>query len=337
MLQLIRNYWFLFGLGFSFTAGLAGYRWLLPVAELSWLMTLIVFAVMAMMAAPVPLEMVRQNLTRPWPALLASLINLALVPALGWIGSRWLHHDLGGGLIVAMAVPSTLTSAAVMARKAGGDETVSIMTTLITNVLCVLVTPLWIIMLLGVSVQLSMLDMVTNLCIVVLLPIFLVQLARMSSRSFCYWAERSRLRLSVYCQLGILSMVLIGSVQMGARWLGPQSDSLEATRNPISWINILAVLLIGIAIHVLALAVCWIAARRCGMPPTKSIAASFSASQKTLMIGLNLAIHCGVNILPMVTYHICQLFIDAIIAEKWLEKTCHYRQHEDSSSESSSS
>jgi solute carrier family 10 (sodium/bile acid cotransporter), member 7 len=317
MLRRLGNYWFLLGLGLVVGIGLTSHSLLLPIAELSWLMTVIVFCVMAMMAAPVPIEMVRQTLSRPWPALLASMVNLGIVPLMGWVGAWWLQPDLAGGLIVATAVPSTLTSAAVMTRRAGGDETVSILTTLLTNISCVVITPLWIIVLLGVSVELSMTDMMANLTAVVLLPIVLVQLARAGWPAFSRMADRARGRLSVLCQLGILSMVLIGSVQMGSRWMGSPLESDSGGNSVFEWSQIFAVSLLGVFIHLAAFGLTWVLAARTGIPIRQRKAASFSASQKTLMIGLNLAIHCGVNILPMVTYHVFQLFVDAFIAEKW--------------------
>jgi predicted Na+-dependent transporter len=30
-----------------------------------------------------------------------------------------------------------------------------------------------------------------------------------------------------------------------------------------------------------------------------------------------LAIECGVNIVPMITYHVFQLLVDALIAQRW--------------------
>jgi sodium/bile acid cotransporter 7 len=77
------------------------------------------------------------------------------------------------------------------------------------------------------------------------------------------------------------------------------------------------VITLGLVIHLLALYLAWIVGRWTGIRREQAVAVSFSASQKTLMIGLNLAIQCGVNILPMVTYHVFQLLADALIAEKW--------------------
>lgn len=312
------KHWFVLGLTFAVLAGLTGSEWLGPLARQTWLTSGLVFLVMVMMSAPVPLESARQTLARPWPALLASLVNLGVVPLMGWLASRSLPPELAGGLIVAAAVPSTLSSAAVMARKAGGDDTVSIFTTLITNVSCVVVTPLWLFTLLGVTVRLSMVDMILNLSLVVLLPIAIAQVARWRSVRFQRWADTNRNRLSVYCQVGILAMVMLGAVHM-ARGLPGQSLGAEPVgeQTTISLLPIVWVAVLSLAIHLASLALCNFLASQTGIARPQRIAASFSASQKTLMIGLNLAIYCGVNILPMLAYHVLQLLADAFIAEKW--------------------
>ncbi|MBX3423517.1 MAG: bile acid:sodium symporter [Pirellulaceae bacterium] len=323
MLHLLRRYWFLVALAAAVLIGLLGHEWLLPVAKLSWLTTGIVMVVMAMMTAPVPMELVRQTLARPWPAVLASLINLGILPILGWCAAWWLPSDLAGGLIVAACVPSTLSSAAVMTRQAGGDDTVCIFVTLLTNVCCVVVTPLWLVGLLGVNVQLNLADMVQNLCLVVLLPIAVVQITRWQSAAFSDWASRSAMRLSFACQIGILSMVLLGSVQMGSRWQD-QAQQLGGDLSSVAnvW-TIAAVVLLGLLIHLTALVVGWYTSRLTGIDDPQCKAVSFSGSQKTLMVGLNLAIQCGVNILPMITYHVFQLLFDAVIAQRWGRRDQH--------------
>ena len=53
----------------------------------------------------------------------------------------------------------------------------------------------------------------------------------------------------------------------------------------------------------------------------QQIAIAFSGSQKTLMVGLQIAIDCGVSVIPMLVYHLCQLFIDTIVAERWKRRT----------------
>jgi sodium/bile acid cotransporter 7 len=38
------------------------------------------------------------------------------------------------------------------------------------------------------------------------------------------------------------------------------------------------------------------------------------------MIGLQIAIECGVSVLPMIVYHVGQLLIDTVVADRWKQK-----------------
>ena len=50
------------------------------------------------------------------------------------------------------------------------------------------------------------------------------------------------------------------------------------------------------------------------------IAVAFAGSQKTLMVGLQVGMELGFTILPMVTYHVFQLLIDTIFADRLRSK-----------------
>ena len=54
--------------------------------------------------------------------------------------------------------------------------------------------------------------------------------------------------------------------------------------------------------------------------PETQIAVGFSASQKTLAIGLQTSMDLGVSVLPMIVYHITQLVWDTVVADSWLAK-----------------
>jgi hypothetical protein len=56
--------------------------------------------------------------------------------------------------------------------------------------------------------------------------------------------------------------------------------------------------------------------QRLGLPKADAIAVGFSGSQKTLMVGLEIAIASQLSILPMITFHAGQLFIDTLIADR---------------------
>ena len=51
------------------------------------------------------------------------------------------------------------------------------------------------------------------------------------------------------------------------------------------------------------------------------IAVAFAGSQKTLTVGLLVAMALQVSILPMVWYHVSQLFIDTLIADRFRTTT----------------
>ncbi len=311
MLQKIRGQSFLIGLALAVCVGFGGHAWLSPVASIPWLKTAIVLTVMSMMAAPVPMELFVKTISRPWPGLLASIICLGLAPILGWLSHFMLQSELAGGLIVACCVPSTLASSAVITRKAGGDDTVPIFVTILTNLSCAVVTPLWLVLLMGSSATLSVGDLVRELAVLVVLPIVAVQVIRWRSPKFCDWAKEAKGALSAACQVGILVMVSLGAVQMGSRWFDPSSTSSVAV------MDVVAVVIIGLGIHLFCLFLGFGIAKATGVARAQAIGVGFAGSQKTLMIGINLAIDYGVSILPMISYHVAQLLVDAFIAESW--------------------
>jgi len=72
------------------------------------------------------------------------------------------------------------------------------------------------------------------------------------------------------------------------------------------------------------LAVLWagvLAARWAGRGRDAQIAVGIAGSQKTLMVGLQTAIDCGVSVIPMIVYHVAQLVWDTLIAQRWAAGT----------------
>ena len=53
------------------------------------------------------------------------------------------------------------------------------------------------------------------------------------------------------------------------------------------------------------------------------MAVAFAGSQKTLMVGMKVSLDANFSVLPMVTYHIGQLFIDTLLAD-WLRNGLRY-------------
>lgn len=313
-MALLRKNWFLLVLVLALLVGFhqsAPLRWL---TQMPWLKWLIVSATMFLMAWPLAFGDLRRTFLRPGAALVGSGINVIAIPLAVWPIWGWFGEEMGPGILIVAATPCTLASAAIWTRRAGGNDSVAILVTLITNATCFLVMPFWIYVQTGSSIDSSVLvGTIYKLFAFVVLPIAAAQFVRLHSNS-AIWATRNKPGLSTLAMVGILMMVLIGAVSMGLR-MGEQQQTIEIG-------SIMAVGLTVAMIHVLALGLGLVAARILDLPPSDGIAVAFSGSQKTLMIGLTVAILLHASIIPMVMYHAIQLILDTLIADRMArEKT----------------
>ncbi|MCA9246809.1 MAG: bile acid:sodium symporter [Planctomycetales bacterium] len=310
MIQFLQRQWFLVLLGLALAIGFGWSEQLADVATRaprSW----IVAAVLFVMALPLELSSLLRTLTRPVPALLACGVNVVIVPLLGYSGAFLLPADLGAGLIIMAAIPCTLASAAVWTRRAGGNDSLAILVTVVTNLACFLVIPFWLQTLLGASAEIPFRGVVLRLLLLVVVPISLAQIFRLH-RPLAHWATRNKPRLGVVAQMGILSMVAIGSVKAGNRLVAAEN---ELALSILDWGGMLAVV---VAVHLAALGLGHLLALLARTDRADRIAIGFAGSQKTLMVGLDLGLQYfgGLTILPMVAYHVCQLLADTLIADR---------------------
>jgi solute carrier family 10 (sodium/bile acid cotransporter), member 7 len=308
--QWLSHNWFLVLLIAVLVIGLSAHQKLDFLIRWKLAQDVLVFAVMFMMALPIRWQAIHQSLTKPWPAILGAIINMGFIPALAFVFSRILPAELGNGLIVAAAVPCTIASAAVWTRKADGDETVAVLITLITNIACAVVTPLWMRALLSSDSTIDVRNLMLNLAILVVLPIALAQFAR-SSNAVQSFAQREKTKLGNLCQIGILVMVLTGAVQMGIKLFEGNAASMMGI---VASFTIVAVMVLSL--HLIAMGLGWYVAGLSGIARPQQIAVAIGGSQKTLMVGLKLAIDAGASILPMVAFHVLQLIVDTMIARK---------------------
>lgn len=308
MMIVWRN-WFLFGLLLCLALGYVGAESLLPVVQSGWVTQWIVASVMFAMALPLEFRQISRLLRRPTAPLVASVINLGVAPLLAWPLARLLGPELGPGLIVAAATPCTLASASVWTRKAGGNDAVSMMVTLLTNGVCFIVTPMWVRGLTSGQVPpFPVGPIMLQLLLIVLLPIVLAQVLRVRP-VICRWSARRKVALGVYAQIGVLTMVLLGIAQMTHR-LG------QADAKGISVGLLLACAAIGLLLHLALFWLGWQSAARLGIVREDQIAMGFSASQKTLMVGLSTALQLGLSAIPLITYHLLQMVVDTMLAHR---------------------
>ena len=318
MKQFLIHRWFLIALVTMLAIGSCFAVQLYPLMALELpgtqlpLRSAIVAIVLFLMAFPLEASAMWQAMRRPWPPLLAVGVNFGLLPLFAWGVSCGLNADLGGGLLVAAATPCTLASAAVWTRRAGGNDAVAILVTIITNLLCFIATPLWLLTMTGESVtspELSLAKMATNLGSLVVFPMIAAQLLRFY-KPLGIWATREKPMLSVLAQCGLLTMVLFGAIQSGLGFSDPTQSQLSA-------LDLLTMLAAVCLVHTVMLWVGLVLAKLARFSREDQIAVAFAGSQKTLMVGLLMAISLKVSILPMVAYHVSQLFIDTLIADRF--------------------
>ncbi len=310
MLSFLRQRWFLIALIAVLVAGIAWPSAMRPViGRLS--SDAILAVVTFIMALPLETGVLWQAVRRPGPAWLGSLLSSGIAPPLGWLASRVLPTELAAGLILAATVPSTLASAAVLTRRAGGNDAVAFLVTMITNLGCFLVIPAWLTLLIGIRAEVDFGKIVLGLILLVVLPIIAAQILRQ-------WpvvggaASRHKQLLSGIAQVGVLLMVLVGAVICGERIAAVDGNSIVSAAN-------VAILIAAVtAVHGVLVALGFMLSRLLSIKFADAIAVAFSGGQKTLMVGAYLAMVVGpLAILPMVAYHAAQLVIDTLIAD-WL-------------------
>jgi solute carrier family 10 (sodium/bile acid cotransporter), member 7 len=247
------------------------------------------------------------------------LINLGIAPPLGWLASRLLPPELATGVIIATVVPCTLAAATVWTRRAGGNDAVAILVTMITNLACFLVVPAWLSVLIGdaanTAAEVNLGVMVQQLALLVVAPIVVAQLLR-QWQPLAGWAGRRKIALSVLAQFGILSFVFAGAVRCG------EELQRATSGQALSVGNLAMMILLVVVIHLLLLSLGLGAASLLRMSRPDAIAVGIAGSQKTIMVGLHVAVQIApLAILPMVSYHAAQLLLDTVIADWLRERT----------------
>lgn len=315
MLAFFRQRWFLFALVGALTAGLTWPKAMAPIAR--WLPGEVLLAVVTwVMALPLETGVLWRAVRRPGPAWLATGLNSGVAPPLGWLASRSLPAELAVGVIVAVTVPCTLATAAVLTRRAGGNDAIAFLVTMITNFTCFAVVPAWLWLLLGVHAEIDFAAIVMNLVAFVIVPIVVAQLMR-QWRPLGAWTTKHIHALSAVAQGGVLLMVFAGSISAGLRLHSNEHAAVVSGSNLAMMIGVVAV------VHVVLLGMGFGLSRAMQLTTADAIAVAMAGSQKTLMVGAYLALSFPLAILPMVAYHASQLVIDTLVADWFRERSVH--------------
>jgi sodium/bile acid cotransporter 7 len=109
-------------------------------------------------------------------------------------------------------------------------------------------------------------------------------------------------------------MVFLGAIRAGLQL----AQTPSAAR--LGALDFAAMIASVVAVHLVSLCAGHLFGRWIGLAWDDRVAVGFAGSQKTLMIGLTLAITYfpQAPILPVVAYHVCQLLADTLVAD-WLK------------------
>ena len=279
--------------------------------------------VLLLMAYSLDSRQLKASFRAPAPVLWACTVNYVGIPMLGWCLMQFQQiPDFTIGLMIACSTPCTLAACSVWTRKAGGNDAVSLLTTLTTNTACFLMAPFWLTIAAGKSIQLDTYDLGLKLVLVVLVPTLIGQLLR-QPRFSEEFARKNKTAIGVIAQSSILFLVFLSACAGGAKLQGQASLSTQLTALVVVW-------MCCVAIHLLALALAWSGGGLLKFERKDRIGATFAGSQKTLPIGVYLATDprtfggseaflgqaVPFAVFPMLMFHASQLFIDTIVAEK---------------------
>ncbi len=320
--QHFRKSWFLWMLVLCLTlGGLFGHsgppaavRFFLSCVQPAMTTAIVLF----LMAFSLDASRRREAIRQPAASITGCLINLGLVPLLAWPLSRLQTlPDFEIGLFVTAVVPCTLATASVFTRRAGGNDAVSLMVTLVTNIACVVVTPFWLELYLGRSVGFDPRAMILQLALCVVLPTLLGQMAQLPQFADAC-VRRYRGPIGLIAQGFVLLLIVLAAVNAG-RVLGEQSE----------WPGPVAVLLMTaccLALHLLGMGAAWFGTAILRISRADRIAIAIAGSQKTLPVGLMIVTSPELTsavvpfiTFPLVVYHAGQLLLDAVLAERWRE------------------
>lgn len=310
---LIQN-WFTFalagavGLAFGWPEGGAPGGWLRPEVTTRVGVAMIFFGQGLVLA----IEALREGLRRWRLHVLVQAFSYLIIPLLGValdaVFGPWLPPDLRLGFLFLAVLPTTISSAVVYTELARGNTAGALVNTTFSNLLGVVVTPLWVGLLLEVRGDSPPLwPLVRELITLVGVPLVLGQAVRRFVRA---WADRHRAavaRANSGIVLFVVYVAFCESVSSGI-WA-------EHGAGPVLAALAGAAVLLAVALGLTAFAAQWM-----GLSPGDRVAALFCAPQKTLAAGAPMAKlifgaspGLGLILLPVMVYHPLQLLVSGAL------------------------
>ncbi|MGH8017912.1 MAG: bile acid:sodium symporter family protein [Opitutaceae bacterium] len=308
------------GLAFAFPAPGAPGGWLYPEMSTKAAIALIFL----LQGVTLALGSLREGLFRWRLHVLVQGFTYIVFPLLGIALDRlvgqWLPAELRWGFLFLAVLPTTVSTAIVLTALAGGNAAGALLNATLSNVLGVVVTPLWIGLLLEVRGEpVPVLPLMRELALLIVLPLAAGQaLRRFVRRRFggrSGWesvANRSLVLFIVYA-------AFCDSVRSGVFVEHGWSPALVAGGGAVLFLALMMLLTIA-------------AARLLRLRPADRIAAVFCAPQKTLASGAPMAKlifaadpGLGLILLPVMFYHPLQLLVGGVLVNVIKARNHHDR------------
>jgi sodium/bile acid cotransporter 7 len=242
------------------------------------------------------------------------LVFPAMVLVFDALAGRLLRNaDLRMGFLLLGVLPSTVSSSVVFTQQAGGNTGAAIFNAALSNLIGLLVTPLWVAWLTAIQGRMTPITgkVAQDILLLMLLPVGIGQITRW------FWTDavaRQGKRLGTGSSLLILFLIFCA-------FADSIHDGLWRSAHPELLSTIFAITL---ALFLLILGFTLLAARWMTLPREDRITAAFCAPQKTIAAGIPLAkalfgSHPGLGLilLPVLIYHPIQLVLSGILANRW--------------------
>ena len=248
--------------------------------------------------------------------LLVQSFTFLAFPLMGIVLDRlaggWLAPDLRLGFLYLAVLPSTITTSVILTGMAGGNTVGALFNAVLSSLLGVFITPLWVAWLMKASGRQQPLGpIILEIVALLLTPLVLGQALRPTCAA---WTDRNKKRLGNLSSAIVLFIVYAAFCNSVKQRLWSQ-HGLDVLLPAAGG----GVLLFGLA--VLATEVL---ARALSLARPDLIAARCCAPQKTLASGVPMAkiifgAHPGLGLilLPVLLYHPLQLIVCGALASRW--------------------
>ena len=253
-----------------------------------------------------------------WPFQLLVLgCTFVLFPALGLlltlVPTGVLSTNMATGFLFLCILPSTVQSSIAFTSIARGNVALAVSAASISNVLGVVFTPLLAAFLLGSSVEVTPMALVGIFCQLVL-PFLAGQLL---NRRLGPWLKNHGVLVSVVDQGSVL-LVVCAAFGIGVT---------QGLWNAVPPSQLLVVVAVSVVLLGFVLALFALFGRVLRLPREDRIVLVFCGSKKSQVSGLPMAFllfpaaTVGIHVLPLMIFHILQLFVCAGLAKWWAART----------------